>query len=191
MKIAIDIDNTLCNTTEALCDQYNEYTGCQFAPNLIETYRIEDWVHPRHKTLVAALFNDTAMWKRVELLPNCEDVIRDLWEDGHDIYFATSTNIKNLNAKRKWLHKEFPFIDIEQNLIGIKEKQLLNVDVLIDDCGEYMQGGAYKGILLDYAWNKKSKGDYIRVYDWLEIKEVITQLAKNKKKGDVDNGNNT
>ena len=143
MIICIDIDNTLCNTTEALCEQFNAYTGEHLSIDNITTYCIEEHVKTQYKGLIASLFNDANMWKRIEVLHGCKSVLRALITDGHEIYFATSTTSKNLNAKRKWLQREFgDIIDAEKSLIGIKNKQLLNADILIDDCASYMTDGA-------------------------------------------------
>lgn len=179
MKIAVDIDNTLCTTTQAVCDHYNEYTGEHLTIDDIIKYHIEDCVNPKYSKLINTLFHDANAWKRIEVIPQCQEILKLLVDSGHKVYYATSTTSKNLNAKRKWLQANFPFIDSEKQLIAIKNKQLLNVDILIDDCSAYMEGGNYKGILIDYPWNRDFKCDEIhnfRVMSWMQIYTKIQRL---------------
>lgn len=183
MKIAVDIDNTLCNTTEALCEQFNAYTGDNFTLEDIKTYCIEDWVKPQYKSLIPALFHDANMWKRIKQLPYCKEVLERLVKEGHEIYYATSTTTKNLKKKKAWLQRNFPFINAEESLIRIRNKQLLNVDIMIDDCADYLIDSKYKGILLDYTWNRSlvcDKTNTFRAYDWIDVYNIIERLKTNE-----------
>lgn len=183
MKIAVDIDNTLCTTTRALCSQFNAYTGENLKLEDIKAYRIEDWVKPQYKSLIPALFHDANMWKRVEPLSHCRAVLLKLVEEGHEIYYATSTTTNNLCKKKAWCQRNFPFIDAEKAMIGIKHKQLLNVDILIDDCSDYLLGGTYKGILLDYPWNRDFECDAktnFRAHDWYDVLNAVCRIKENE-----------
>lgn len=179
MKIAIDIDNVVYTTTQAVVDQFNEYTGENLSINDILSYRIENYVAPKHEKLVGALFCDKNTWKRVKVLPDCVEVVRRLFETGHEIYFATATIPENIYKKAKFLKRTFPFLDIDKCLISIRNKQLLNVDVLIDDYENNLIGGNYHGILLTYPWNDtwKCPSTFVtRCDNWLEVEQVISHM---------------
>ena len=59
-------------------------------------------------------------------------VIQELINKGHQVFIATATDAKNLVWKEELLEKFFPFIP-KENVIKIHKKELLKLDVLIDD----------------------------------------------------------
>ena len=61
--------------------------------------------------------------------------------------------------------------------ISIKHKQLLNVDVLIDDYLDNLIGDRkYCSICMDYPWNRYFEDNgctFRRVYNWAGVYEII------------------
>ena len=178
MIIGIDIDSTICNTTEAVLQVHKENTGENLSIEDIKSYSIEKYVSKEYRKDFYKIFLDKRVWKRIELIDGCVKYIEMLSKE-HDIYFVTSTELTNLVKKEKYLQRNFPFLNIRKKIIGIHNKQLLSgLDVLIDDCLENLIGGDYKKIVLDYAWNRDiddKENGLVRCKSWEEIYKVINE----------------
>lgn len=114
--------------------------------------------------------------------PYCVDTVQALYEQGYEIYFVTATSPVNLNFKYKMLCDVFPFLNIYQSLISAYNKQVINIDVLIDDCWDNAVNGSYFTILLDYPWNVNYDDaqyeNVFRVPNWKYIIPMIEYVKK-------------
>ena len=186
MVIAIDIDNVIVNTTQCVLNYINERI-----PNLnlqikdITSYWIEDALPPEYKWIVPMAFEDKNMWKQIQLIDGAVENIEKLYMDGHEIYFATATTAENFRKKVKYLTRVMPFFPegyVHQHAISIKKKQLLWVDVLIDDYTKNLIGiKRYVSICLDYPWNqdfygKSNIADFV-AYNWDEVYKYCTDIS--------------
>ena len=128
------------------------------------------------------------MWKRVKVIPHCVEVIKRLHDRGDSIYFVTSTEPQNITKKARFLQRTFPFLDIRKCLITTHCKQMIGVDILIDDYEMNLINGSYFGILMDYPWNRNfddaSDDKIYRVFDWTQVEPMIEyiQTLKNSNK---------
>lgn len=185
IKIGCDIDNVVYSTAQAVLDVHYENTGERLHLADIKTYGIEDYVSEQYRENFHKMFLDKRVWKRVELLPNCVETIKQLHDMGHEIYFVTATETANVHKKFQFLCRAFPFIDVRKRLITTQCKQMIRLDVLIDDCVDNLVGGDYYGILFNYPWNE-GYFDYPWDYDyetnirkvsgWSEVPDVINNL---------------
>lgn len=180
MKIAIDIDNTIIRTTATLVHYINERLPVNLKMSDITTYSIESALPEQYRWIVEAGFRDKLMWKEVTLLPSAVEVIELLYNERHDIWFATSSLPENLRKKINHLSRNLPFFPedfVWRHTINLQDKSLLNVDVLIDDCLGYLlhPDRKYVSIVLDYPWNQ-TKGNIpnlLRAYSWWSIYDNI------------------
>lgn len=181
MKIAIDIDNIICNTTEEIIHFINERL-----PNIhlemedITNYWIEKALPEEYQWIVPLAFEQKEVWKKVKLIDGAAQYIQKLYEDGHEIYFATATTAENFRKKVGFLTRSFPFFPedyVRMHSISIKHKQLLNVDVLIDDYLNNLIGDRkYCSICMDYPWNRDYEDNgctFRRAYNWADAYEII------------------
>ena len=186
MKIGIDIDNTIVNTTSCVIAQHYADTGEKLTLDDIKTYYIENYVSDDYKDDFHLIFLKKEMWKRVQVLPNCVEVIKRLHDRGEEIYFVTSTEPQNVAKKARFLQRTFPFLDIRKRLITTHCKQMIGVDILIDDCIDNVVGANYTSILMDYPWNSTAifdEAEYdniYRVFDWLQVEPMIEYIQKVK-----------
>lgn len=191
MKIAIDLDNIVINTTETLVNYINERLPVNLKISDITTYSIESALPEQYRWIVEAGFRDKLMWKEVTLLPSAVEVIELLYNEGHDIWFATSSLPENLRKKINHLSRNLPFFPedfVWRHTINLQDKSLLNVDVLIDDCLGYLlhPDRKYVGIVLDYPWNQTEGSilNLFRAYSWWgiydNIKMIETLLKENE-----------
>src|SRR5574344_418797 len=184
MIIGVDIDNCLISTTEAVLSQHYVDTGEKLTLDDIKSYYIENHVSEEYRDDFHLIFLKKEMWKRAKVIPNCVEVIRRLHNQGHQIYFVTSTEAKNVAKKSSFLQRTFPFLDIRKRLITTHCKQMINVDILIDDYEMNLINGSYFGILMNYSWNSNfddaSDDKIYRVFDWTQVEPMIEYVQKVK-----------
>ena len=176
MKILIDVDNIIGNLCDAVISVYNEDSGDSLCSKNITSYYIENFVKPQYKDNFKHYFLDKRVWKRMKYVDGCREYIAKLFNDGHDIYFCTKTEMKNVPKKESYLQRTFPYINIRKKLIVCSDKTMIRADVLIDDCLDNFGGQDYS-IVLDYPWNRNNvKDNIIRAENWEEIYEIIASI---------------
>ena len=99
LKIAIDLDCTVLNTTERLVEYINERVPVNLKIEDIMSYSIEAALPKQYQWIVDSGFRDKEMWRGVQVLPYAADVIKKLYDEGHEIFFATSSLPENLRKK--------------------------------------------------------------------------------------------
>jgi 5'(3')-deoxyribonucleotidase len=184
MIIGVDVDSVVCNTTHCVLQQHYEDTGELLTIDDIKSYYIENYVGDDYKDDFYLIFYKKEMWKRLELIPYCVDVIESLHNRGEIIYFITSSEIENLPKKARFLQRTFPFLNVRKRFITTQNKQMIKCDVLIDDYEKHLICGDYQGILMNYPWNANfddaAYDNIIRVNNWLEIEPVIDFIQRRK-----------
>ena len=180
MIIGIDVDNTIVNTTSCVLAQHYADTGEKLTLDDIKSYYIENYVSDDYKDDFHLIFYKKEMWKRVKVIPHCVEVIKRLHDRGEEIYFVTSTEPQNVTKKARFLQRAFPFLDIRKCLITTHCKQMIGVDILIDDYEMNLINGSYFGILMDYPWNRNfddaSDDKIYRVFDWIQVEPMIEYI---------------
>lgn len=182
MKIGIDIDNVITNTTETVLHYINSrLPGVHLKMADVKEYWMEKIMPAGYGWIVPQAFSDKEMWKKVSMIDGAAEYIEKLFEQGNEIYFVTSTTPDNIRKKIKYLCRNLRLPDdyICNHFINIVNKQLLNLDVLVDDYLDNLLGGRdYFSICLDYPWNrnKADDGSFKRVYNWREIYDTIVEL---------------
>lgn len=182
LKILVDVDNIIGYLCEAVLSVYNEDSQDNLTPNNIKTYYIENYVKPQYKDTFYHYFKNKRVWKRMKYVEGCQKYIAKLFNDGHDIYFCTKTEMINAPKKESYLQRTFPYINIRKKLIICPDKTMVRGDILIDDCTDNFGGQAYS-IILDYPWNKDFKEndiDKFRAKNWEEIYNIIKKLSQDQ-----------
>ena len=194
MVIGVDIDNCILSTTEAVLAQHYADTGERLTLDDITSYYIENHVSEEYRDDFYLVFLKKEMWKRAKVIPNCVEVIKRLHNQGHQIYFVTSTEAKNVAKKSSFLRKTFPFLDIRKRLITTHCKQMIKCDLLIDDCIDNVINADYVSVLLDYPWNSTAIFDdasddkIYRVFNWTQVEPMIEYIQKVKRIKENKNG---
>ena len=187
-KIGIDIDCVCVNTTQCLVNYINERLPVDLELDDITSYSIEAALPEQYRWIVDAGFRDSKMWKKIEMIPYCAEVIQKLYEEGYDIYFVTSSLPENLRKKINHLSRNMQFFPkdyVWRKTINIQNKSLLNLDILIDDCLWHLLAPErqYKSICLNYPWNQVEEAnepnDFYRAYDWRQIYHIIKAIERN------------
>jgi 5'(3')-deoxyribonucleotidase len=183
-KIGIDFDETLFPTLEKVIEIYNKRHGTNLELSQITTYNLSDSVAEEIADELIELFVDKDVYSSLYPYKGAVRAVKTLIEQGHEVYVATATNVRNMEWKEQLLQKHFPFIP-KNNLIRIHNKALLNVDVLIEDNIDTLKSTFADRVCFDQLWNQNEEADYIysisRVRHWGEIVNIINELERKNK----------
>lgn len=185
LRIGVDCDNILNNLSESVLNVYNEESGDNLRVEDIVAYKIENFVKAEYKYDFNRFFHDKRVWKGINVVEGCVDVLRKWNVQGYELYIVTATDTENMTKKGAWLQKILPFIYMNTQMICLNKKQLLggNIDVLIDDCLDNLIDGDYKRIVLDYPWNRgvndKALG-LIRCKNWDDIEKEVERISEER-----------
>lgn len=183
MTIGIDIDNTIINSVQAVLEQYYIESGHRLCSEKIATYGIENYVLDDFKDDFSLIFMKRETWQKAKVIDGCISVIKRLYNQGYQIYFITVTDPSIVNAKINILQQALPFINVRKHLITTPLKQIIDCDILIDDCvNNVVNAKHYYSILLDYAWNHNfddaSDDKIYRVFNWSQVEPMIKYIEK-------------
>lgn len=181
MIIGIDLDNIVVSTTEAVLDYVAERGAPKKTIADIEHYWIEKNYPPQYSLLIKEAFESKQMWKKIHLIEGAKEYIKKLYEESNEIYFVTSSLPENLRKKIAHLARNLDFFPpdyIFKHTINTQVKQLIRLDVLIDDSMSNLIGEkTYISICFDYPWNKNDEGYFVyRCKNWEEIYNKIHEL---------------
>lgn len=183
IRIGIDVDDVLLNTTDAWLIRHNELTGDNVVPDDIKSWDIAQYIHKGNRDSFFNILHENLFWRTVGAV---DGSITYLWKlinehDDIDVYIVTATYPDTAPAKIRRLLNHFPFID-EQSIVLTSAKHIIDVDILIDDnpanlCS--MKSGCAK-ILFDRPhnqWCDETGIGAIRAKTWKEIYDYVTTLA--------------
>ena len=102
-------------------------------------------------------------------------------------YFSSYININHINHHilinqfLNYFNKDVTLINID-DVIRIKDKSLLRVDVMIEDCLKQLIGSVGERICLDYPYNRSISKDYnydiYRASNWRDIIKYISDIER-------------
>ncbi len=159
MIIAFDVDGVLADLVTAWLDRYNLDWGDSLTSEDIKAWDVHLFVKPECWNKIYDYIEDPTIYddvKPYEGALEAVEAIRNL-DRKPKIYFATTSTAGTLGRKYRWL-KDHGFIKSLSEYIEISDKELLDVDKLVDDRPETiakMKSG--RGVLFERPWNK----DYV------------------------------
>ena len=177
MRIGIDLDNTICNTSEIVNKLAEEY-ALEKNIDINSIFEDEELKEDFFFKYTIDIFTD------VSIKDNVSEVINRLKDKGHKFYVITARSnyfikkeIDVLEPTNKWLNKHNIVVDkIITNSYGpTKAKACLDeqIDLMIDDdlynC-QIIRDAGIKCLLFDDI-NKYDESN--KVTSWLEIEEYI------------------
>jgi hypothetical protein len=145
IKLILDYDNTIVNSTKAFCESYNHLYKNElgFVPaNWIESkeYNFIDVCPLLNGDVkkVRAIFESNVFFKFVQFMDDETFKSLQILNDIYDIYICTIGTRKNIYLKHKWLMKNLPFLN---HLVFISnsdlhmDKSIINMEdsIFIDD----------------------------------------------------------
>ena len=197
MNIGIDIDNVISNFNEVLKQEFLEHdkklrnTGI-INPNKHMTEGMFDWTD--EELLPYYLENIERIAQNLDVKEGAKEYIEKLKEDGHTIVIITGRDNGEYSdpysMTKKWLkekgieYDKLILTDAYKNNKHAKTEKCFenNIDIMIDDskrnCRDCIENNITT-LLMDTPYNRTEK-DIIRVNNWKEIYEFITNYKKEK-----------
>ena len=195
--IGVDCDDVVINLVPNWLYFYNEHYKDNLKVDDIQDWDISRYVKPEcGKKIYEYIHPDTSksFLKRFNIYDFCDPVknslmsIQELRNMGYRVIFVTASN--RLDAKYNWL-EHHGFLDNRANFVHAFDKNLINMDYLIDDRWENITSFANrknnnkKGILFNQPWNLKyndnyNNYDYIRVNNWTDVVKYFKNIEGNQ-----------
>lgn len=184
LKIGIDFDETLFPTLEKVLEIYNKRHSTNIEVSQITTYNLHDSFDECVANELIELFVEKDVYSSLQPYKGAVRAVKTLVEQGHEVYVATSTDVRNMEWKEELLQKHFPFIP-KKNLIRIHNKSLLNVDVLVEDKMDNLTQTFADRICFNQSWNFDEGKDFAysiyRIHHWGEIINIINEIERKNK----------
>lgn len=182
LKIGIDLDDTFWDLVVAWIRWYNRLANDDLKPTAIRTWDIERYVKDGCSKLLYDILEQPEFWDTVMPKPGSTHIMQELLHNGHELYLVTATSCQTAHMKMRRFFKLCPFMKDEMVIIAQK-KQLINVDVLIDDNPNNLIGGNYRKLLFDAPHNWNHDENLIgakRCHDWVGVYEEIKNMTMTK-----------
>lgn len=184
LKIALDFDETLFPTLEKVIEIYNNKHSTNIELSQITTYNLYGCFDTEVADELLELFVDKSVYDCIQPYKGAVRAIKTLIEQGHEIYVATASDMRNMEWKEQLMRRHFPFIP-KNNLIRIYNKKLLNIDVLVEDSLDNLTQTFADRVCFDQPWNQSTSKDFAygiyRVHHWGEINNVINTIERKNK----------
>lgn len=182
-KLAVDIDNTIWDLVSPWIDLYNKSYDDNIRYEDIIRYDFFNITSKASKEEILNFLSTDELWNSVEPYKESYEYLEKL-NNEYELYIVTNTSYKTPKSKFDRLFSLFPFLN-EDQLIIISNKQLLNIDIMVDDCVDHLHGGNFIKLLIDSPYNRNGCIDkeIIRVKD---LKDVYMYLENIKEKKDDD-----
>lgn len=174
IKLGIDADEVIFDMLGYLFLQYNYKYNTGITMNDITQYNLEPVVG-KHGI---QMFCESGFFNNLKPFPNAVDVLKRL-SYNHEIFIITHP-MNGVCAMDKYesFSKVLPFIP-HKNIIMTSRKELIDIDLLFDDCPRYLENCKEKMItvVMDRLYNKNVDAKF-RIYnnDWFSFEGLIEKL---------------
>lgn len=179
MIIMVDFDETLFPTFQKVIAVYNKRYDNTLTFEQMTTYNLYECLDENVADKLIELFCDQEVYNNLQPFSGAAKAIKSMISNGHEIYVATATDIRNLAWKEQLLQRYFPFIP-KENLIRIHNKKLLKADILIEDNLSNLIETRADRICFNRPWNIDERKDFVysisRCSTWSEILNAVNKI---------------
>ncbi|MBR3211057.1 MAG: hypothetical protein IKF71_03875 [Bacilli bacterium] len=178
MRIGVDMDDTICRTTEMVHERLEKYA---------ETIHLNPLDIMNDEDLREKFFSVCAedIYKNAEIKRSVKDVLKRLKSKGNEIYIITarednifSSHLSAYDVTKTWLDEhEIPYDKIITSAYGIHRAEVCKeekIDLMIDDNPynfKELQSMGVSCLLFDDREKYVLKEDYVT--NWLDIEKYI------------------
>lgn len=189
MKLFIDFDNTIANSSEVIVDMLNEHFDKNENFEKLRKYDFSDLFPECSYWDIEKFFNSDEMFERLKIFPNMietVDAFKDFFDEISIVTIGTNDNLENKKRFLKENNLELTFYGIENNGRSDKSSVDMHNGVFIDDhIGCLHSSNAKIKILMKNVengeWNKVEPNDDIYVVNnWYEVYSIFDFIKKNK-----------
>ena len=186
LKIFLDVDNTIINSTKAICewyaDKYDHAIKLHAITNpdwtKVKKWDFSDETPTIPERDIREAFDSDYFFDNVEFFDGAKEVLTKLTNDERfEIIFCSIGTVKNISNKMKFLEEHFPNTTQIMLRNGVKmDKSIVNMEksVFVDDNQDnlFSSNAKYNVCFsydndLDKDWNSKWKG--LISEDWLDV----------------------
>lgn len=173
-----DMDDVLVDLLSAWTDTLNNQYNLSVDPSSIKEWRMEkSYPTLNSEQLYGPLFTNE-LWQKVKPKEGAVQGLRQLCEEGYDIYVATASHYNSMPIKiTEALFKYFDFLSYK-NIIMCHNKQLLQCDYIVDDNIDNLRDHRAITFLMDAPYNRnvdESLYDF-RVHNFQQVIEIIRKI---------------
>lgn len=189
MKLFIDFDNTIANSSEVIVDMLNEHFDKNENFEKLRKYDFSDLFPECSYWDIEKFFNSDEMFERLKIFPNMietVDAFKDFFDEISIVTIGTKDNLENKKRFLKENNLELTFYGTENNGRSDKSSVDMHNGVFIDDhIGCLHSSNAKIKILMKNVengeWNKVEPNDDIYVVNnWYEVYSIFDFIKKNK-----------
>jgi 5'-nucleotidase len=180
ITIGVDIDETIAEMLSKILPLYNAKYSDTLEESHIHNYNLSPFINPMCNNIFEEFLDDKLIMS-MDVMEGAVEVLSTIAKH-HDVYFVTAGHPYTIRARDDWLERKFPFYR-SSNLIVCREKQLLNLNVMIDDYENNLIGGMYAKILMTRNWNKQFAAEAFgikRIFGWREVPAIIEKLERKR-----------
>lgn len=177
-KVGIDLDDVIWDLLTPWVSTYNALEGSNLRLEDIKSWDIGKYIPEDKRDILWNILKDENFYNKIEPKKNATYYLKRL-NEMFNLFIVTSTNHEVSTAKFKRFTTLFPFIEPQQIII-CHNKQLIDLDVLVDDNGNNLIGGRYVPIIFDMPHNRGyGCKDFLRCNNWDEVFENIYSCYEN------------
>ena len=175
LRIAVDFDNVLADTTGAWIEQYNRIFKKSIDKQDIKEYRFWNSLHISRKLAFKIFFMVWSDWKNLRPLEQKSGLVVDEISKFSEVDLVSSS----LVDMHDWLsEKKYLF----NKIIYTSQKSKLNYDIFVDDSPYVATEIIKKGgicLLYDQPWNRLANhhNNLIRIRSLFEAPYILKRLA--------------
>ena len=132
ITILIDIDDTIEDLLTAWCKWLNDLYGLNVKPDEVTDWDVARFFPTLTKEQVFEPLHTDHFWKTVEPKDEAVKYVKQLIDDGFNVYLCTTTDYRNVKPKYEYIIlKHFPFISWRQVIVAGR-KQMIKADFLME-----------------------------------------------------------
>ena len=180
MKIGIDIDDVITDTSKSIQNYIEQYDENGEISNYMEDVMRGDMTNPTIKRFFAD--NCVAIFSNAQMKENANTIMQKLLEEGNEIYIITSRGeIKFKGSEKVTLNyferHHIPYTKILWN--SFEKAQICvdnQIDLMVDDSAKFCEEISEKNIgsiLFTSSVNQNIPVTVPRVNSWLELQEKV------------------
>lgn len=176
MRIAVDMDEVLCDTYAAKAALFRA-EGFDWNDDDLRGRKLQDIAPRETSAAVECVMSRGLFFAGLAVIDGARDGLRAL-QDRHEVYIATAAMEYPASCGHKiaWMQRNFPFID-PMNIVLCGDKSILNADVLIDDSPRHFERFAGVGVCFSALHNMGQAVDH-RAESWADVPALLDRIER-------------